>query len=135
MPKITLGITGLHEILGRDYRSEEPCLGPSSFFQRTRTHFSVATETCLPSETFFWLMPRLQCLLSKQSYFVYLKNLGAKNLYGSSRLRPSTQRSIRHLVSFCGSAIHRIQEIQLHETLYPAGDAISSACVARLPSR
>ena len=30
MPKITLGIKGLHEILGRDYRIEEPYWGPSS---------------------------------------------------------------------------------------------------------
>ena len=29
MPKITLGITGLHEALGRDYRSEKPYWGPS----------------------------------------------------------------------------------------------------------
>jgi len=29
MPKITLGITGLHEILGRDYGIEEPYWGPS----------------------------------------------------------------------------------------------------------
>ena len=28
-PKITLGITGLHEILGRDYGIEEPYWGPS----------------------------------------------------------------------------------------------------------
>ena len=28
MPKITLGITGLHEILGRDYGIEEPYCGP-----------------------------------------------------------------------------------------------------------
>ena len=25
MPQITIGITGLHEILGWDYGSEEPC--------------------------------------------------------------------------------------------------------------
>ena len=30
MPKITLRITGLHEILGRDYGIEEPHLGPSN---------------------------------------------------------------------------------------------------------
>ena len=29
MPKITHGITGLHEILGRDYGIEEPYWGPS----------------------------------------------------------------------------------------------------------
>ena len=29
MPKITLGITGLHEILGRDYGIDEPYWGPS----------------------------------------------------------------------------------------------------------
>ena len=29
MLKITLGITGLHEILGRDYGIEEPYWGPS----------------------------------------------------------------------------------------------------------
>ena len=29
MPKITLGITGLLEVLGRDYRSEKPYWGPS----------------------------------------------------------------------------------------------------------
>ena len=29
MPKITLGITGLHKILGRDYGIEEPYWGPS----------------------------------------------------------------------------------------------------------
>ena len=29
MPKITLGITGLPEILGRDYGIENPYLGPS----------------------------------------------------------------------------------------------------------
>ena len=29
MPKITLGITGLHEILGRDYGIEEPYWGAS----------------------------------------------------------------------------------------------------------
>ena len=29
MPKITPGITGLHEILGRIYRIEEPCWRPS----------------------------------------------------------------------------------------------------------
>ena len=29
MPKITLGITGLLEILGRDYEIEKPCWGPS----------------------------------------------------------------------------------------------------------
>ena len=29
MPKITLGITGFHEVLGRDYRSEKPYWGPS----------------------------------------------------------------------------------------------------------
>ena len=28
MPKITLGITGLHEILGRDYGIEKPYWGP-----------------------------------------------------------------------------------------------------------
>ena len=27
MPKITLGITGLHKILGRDYGIEEPYIG------------------------------------------------------------------------------------------------------------
>ena len=43
MPKITLEVTGLHEILGRDYGSEEHYWGPSSFFRRTRGHFSVAT--------------------------------------------------------------------------------------------
>ena len=32
MPKITLGITGLHEILGRDYGIEEPYWGPSVFY-------------------------------------------------------------------------------------------------------
>ena len=30
MPKITLGITGLLEILGRDYGIEEPYWGPSN---------------------------------------------------------------------------------------------------------
>ena len=30
MPKITLGITGLHEILGRDYGIDEPYWRPSS---------------------------------------------------------------------------------------------------------
>ena len=30
MPKIILRITGLHEILGRDYGIEEPYWGPSS---------------------------------------------------------------------------------------------------------
>ena len=29
MPKITLGITGLHEVLGRGYWIEEPYWGPS----------------------------------------------------------------------------------------------------------
>ena len=29
MPKKTLGITGLYEVLGRDYRSEKPYWGPS----------------------------------------------------------------------------------------------------------
>ena len=29
IPKITLGITGLHEISGRDYGIEEPYWGPS----------------------------------------------------------------------------------------------------------
>ena len=29
MPKITLGITGLPEILGRDYGSEKPYWGPA----------------------------------------------------------------------------------------------------------
>ena len=29
MPKITLRITGLHEVLGRDYGIEEPYWGPS----------------------------------------------------------------------------------------------------------
>ena len=29
MPKITLRITGLHEVLGRDYGSEKPHRGPS----------------------------------------------------------------------------------------------------------
>ena len=29
MPKITLGITGLHEVLGRDYGSEKPYWGSS----------------------------------------------------------------------------------------------------------
>ena len=29
MQKITLGITGLHEVFGRDYRSEKPYWGPS----------------------------------------------------------------------------------------------------------
>ena len=29
MPKIALGITGLHAILGQDYRIEELCWGPS----------------------------------------------------------------------------------------------------------
>ena len=29
MPKITLGITGLHEFLGRDYGIEEPYWGSS----------------------------------------------------------------------------------------------------------
>ena len=33
MPKITLGITGLHEILGRDYGIEEPYWGPSILAQ------------------------------------------------------------------------------------------------------
>ena len=33
MPKITLGITGLHEILGRDYGIEEPYWGPSAIGQ------------------------------------------------------------------------------------------------------
>ena len=30
MPKITLKVTGLHEILGRDYGFEEPYWGPST---------------------------------------------------------------------------------------------------------
>ena len=29
MPELTLGITGLHELLGRDYGIEEPYWGPS----------------------------------------------------------------------------------------------------------
>ena len=29
MPKIILGITGLHEVLGRDYGNEKPYWGPS----------------------------------------------------------------------------------------------------------
>ena len=29
MPKLTLGITGLYEVLGWDYRSEKPYWGPS----------------------------------------------------------------------------------------------------------
>ena len=29
MPKLTLGITGLYEVLGRDNRSEKPYWGPS----------------------------------------------------------------------------------------------------------
>ena len=37
MPKITIGITGLHEILGQDYKIEEPYWGSSHFF---------ATLTC-----------------------------------------------------------------------------------------
>ena len=35
MPKITIGFTGLHEILGRDYGIEEPYWGPS---KRTENH-------------------------------------------------------------------------------------------------
>ena len=31
MPKITLGITGLPETLGRDYGIEKPYLGPSAY--------------------------------------------------------------------------------------------------------
>jgi len=30
MLKLTLGITGLHEILGRDYRIKKPYCGPSN---------------------------------------------------------------------------------------------------------
>ena len=37
MPKITIGITELHEILGRDYGIEEPYWGSSHF---------LATLTC-----------------------------------------------------------------------------------------
>ena len=32
MPKVTLGITGLPEILGRDYGIEKPYWGPSVFY-------------------------------------------------------------------------------------------------------
>ena len=34
MPKIALGITGLLEILGRDYAIEEPYWGPSPLFHK-----------------------------------------------------------------------------------------------------
>ena len=36
MPKITLGITGLHEILGRDYGIEEPYWEPSTTFEKKK---------------------------------------------------------------------------------------------------
>ena len=57
MPKITLGITELHEILGGDYGSEEHYWGPLSLFRRTRTHFSVETKDLPPKQTFFLLVP------------------------------------------------------------------------------
>ena len=34
-PKITLGITGLHEILSRDYGIEGPYWGPSLYARRS----------------------------------------------------------------------------------------------------
>ena len=40
MPKITLGITGLHEIMGRDYKIEEPHWGLCAAKAKI-THFSL----------------------------------------------------------------------------------------------
>ena len=47
MPKITLGNTGLHEILGRDYGIEEPCWGSSSsVVQETEEKCTKKRGTC-----------------------------------------------------------------------------------------
>ena len=59
MPKITLGITGLHEILGRDYGMEEPYWGPSfnpHNFDNHQLFFKkrgqIMISMCVLSETF-----------------------------------------------------------------------------------
>ena len=150
MPKITLGITGLHEILGQDYGSEECYWGPSSLFRRTRTHFSVAKETCLPSKRSFGSCPcddpilrlRREATMRRNRnsrYFVYLKTLGTEKLVWLQvkTLYLTLDTLSRFLLWICDTFSFSFwdQEIQLHVTLSPAGDAISSACVARLPSR
>ena len=48
MPEITLGITGLHELLGRDYRIEEPYWGPSiGTLMRVRFFLQIRLRTHL----------------------------------------------------------------------------------------
>lgn len=44
MPKITLGITRLHEILSRDHRIEEPYWGPSEYLGLS-LRFQVGEES------------------------------------------------------------------------------------------
>ena len=46
MPKITLGITGLHKILGRDYGIEEPYWGPSYRYSIRLSRCDVLKKTC-----------------------------------------------------------------------------------------
>ena len=46
MPKITLGITGLHKILGRDYGIEEPYWGPSYRYSIRLNRCDVLKKTC-----------------------------------------------------------------------------------------
>ena len=43
MPKMTLGIMGLDEILGRDYGTEEPYWGPSHHFGFFIFHFNCCS--------------------------------------------------------------------------------------------
>ena len=46
MPKITLGITGLHKILGRNYGIEEPYWGPSYRYSIRLSRCDVLKKTC-----------------------------------------------------------------------------------------
>ena len=91
MPQITIGITGLHEILGRDYGSEEPCQGPRLSFGELELTFLTFHFSCLPSKRSFGSCPRDDPILRlhreatmrrnrNSRYFVYLKTLGTEKL-------------------------------------------------------
>ena len=44
MPKVTLGITGLPENLGRDYGIEKPYWGPSQMIEHFRQYLLLRTD-------------------------------------------------------------------------------------------
>ena len=120
--KFWVGITGRKNTIG----DPRLCFGELevTFLSQRRlaSQANVLLARARVTIPYFVCVGRLQCLLSKQSYFVYLKNLDAEKLVW-------LQAKTLYL------ALDIDQEIQLHVTLYPTGNAISSARVARLPSR